>query len=106
VTAYLTLATAAAQVSAYVLPTNIHVSPVNTSFYYFKSGGTGAEVSAAVQFTIDNLASSPNWFNVTPVAESIVGACALTFPHSAIRLNITTVSGSVAIAFGALNAGT
>jgi len=110
VTTYFTLTTAVAQVCAYVVPVNIHVTPVNTSFYYSQSRGGGAatEVSAVVQFTIDSpfvTSPTPNWFNFTAGADSIIGVTALTFPHSAIRLNVTQVSGSVAIAFGVLNVG-
>lgn len=110
-TAYLTLATAAAQVSAYVLPCNILTSPVNTSFYAFKSlgGGAATEVSATIEFTIDPFnAPSQTWFTA-PVGggefDKVVGVTSISFPHAGIRLRVTQVSGSVAIAFGAINVG-
>lgn len=90
-----------------IVPLNIHNTPVNVSYRYFKSGG--GDVVGAIQHTLDPpllvSAAAQEWQNHTNAAAAVVGVSSITFPIAGIRLNITSVSGSALVSFRVLQPG-
>ena len=91
------------------IPLDPNRNPVGVGFYVQRTGGAATDATYSVQHTFDDVLAdaSATAFDHSTVSgkTSVLIEGSYTYPISAIRLNVTAVSGAASVTLGVIQAG-